>query len=128
MSGSLIALAFLLQFAAGDGRGGGHPDGSGKSLQCTLTEKRQVTGGMLVASGLQPQKVQVRVRDGGFAFTYGGRDYVSPRLNAQGVAQAPNGPQYIHSRAEGMFSVEDGDRYLEIGDCTPAKSGPGAPG
>jgi hypothetical protein len=27
-----------------------------------------------------------------------------------------------------MFSVEDGDRYLEIGDCSPAKSGSGASG
>jgi hypothetical protein len=107
---------------------GGDVREAGKSLQCTLTEKRQATGGMLVASGREPQKVAVRVRDGGFAFTYGGRDYVSPQLNAQGVAQAPNGPQFIHSRAEGMFSVEDGDRYLEIGDCSPAKSGSGASG
>ena len=121
MSGSPIALALLLQFAGGDVHGGAHPDASGKSLHCTLIEKRQVTGEMLVASGLEPQKVQVRVCDGGFAFTYRGRDYVSPRLNAQGVAQAPKGPQFIHSRAEGMFSVEDGDRYLEIGDCSPAK-------
>ena len=128
MSGHVIAFALLLQLAGGDVREGGPPETPGKSLQCTLTEKRQVTGGMLVASGLQPQKVEVRVRDGGFAFTYGGRDYVSPRLNAQGVAQAPNGPQFIHSRAEGMFSVEDGDRYLEIGDRSPAKSGSGASG
>ena len=27
-----------------------------------------------------------------------------------------------------MFSVADGDRDLEIGDCTPAKSGSGASG
>jgi hypothetical protein len=115
MSDHVMALALLLQLAGGDVRE------AGKSLQCTLTEKRQATGGMLVASGREPQKVAVCVRDGGFAFTYGGRDYVSPQLNAQGVAQAPNGPQFIHSRAEGMFSVEDGDRYLEIGDCSPAK-------
>jgi hypothetical protein len=71
MSGHVMAFALLLQLADGDVREGGPPETPGKSLQCTLTEKRQVTGGMLVASGLQPQKVEVRVRDGGFAFIYG---------------------------------------------------------
>ena len=121
MPGHAMAFVLLLPFAGGDVHGGAHPDSSAKTFHCTLTEKRQVTGGMLVASGLEPQRVQVRVREGGFAFSYRGRDYVSPRLDARGVAQAPNGPQFIHSSAEGMFSVEDGDRYLELGDCTPAE-------
>jgi hypothetical protein len=87
------------------------------SVTCTLTEKRQVTGGMLVGTGKPPQRVEVHYLDGGFVFKYDGIMYSSPRLDAQGVATTPEGQQYIYSKDDRAFSVADGEKYLELSNC-----------
>lgn len=87
------------------------------SVTCTLTEKRQVTGGMLVGTKMTPQRVKVHYLEGGFTFTYQGVMYSSPRLDAQGVASTPEGQQYIYSKQDRAFSVADGERYLELSKC-----------
>jgi hypothetical protein len=87
------------------------------SVTCTLTEKRQVTGGMLVGTKKPPQQVKVHCLDGGFVFKYEGTMYSSPRLDAQGVATTPEGQQYIYSKDDRAFSVADGEKYLELSNC-----------
>lgn len=87
------------------------------SLTCTLTEKRQVTGGMLVGTKMTPQRVKVDHLEGGFTFKYQGVMYTSPRLDTQGVASTPEGQQYIYSKQDRAFSVADGEKYLELSAC-----------
>ncbi|MDH5176870.1 MAG: hypothetical protein OEX15_09425 [Gammaproteobacteria bacterium] len=87
------------------------------SVTCTLTEKRQITGGMLVGTKKPPQQVKVSYLDGGFVFKYEGVLYSSPRLDAQGVATTPEGQQYIYSKDDQAFSVADGEKYLELSNC-----------
>ena len=87
------------------------------SLTCTLTEKRQVTGGMLVGTKTPPQRVKVDYLDGGFTFRFKGVMYSSPRLDARGVAATPEGQQYIYSKDERAFSVAHGEQYLELAEC-----------
>jgi hypothetical protein len=87
------------------------------SVTCTLTEKRQVTGGMLVGTKKSPQRVKVDYLDGGFVFKYEGILYSSPRLDAQGVATTPEGQQYIYSKDDRAFSVADGEKYFELAKC-----------
>lgn len=92
------------------------PDGD-FSVTCTVTEKLQVTGGMLVGTKAAPQRVKVHYLDGGFVFDYKGIMYSSPRLDAQGVATTPEGQQYIYSKDDRAFSVADGEKYLELSNC-----------
>jgi|GEM_PF-3284584 hypothetical protein len=87
------------------------------AVTCTLTEKQQVTGGMLIGTKKTPQQVEVHYLDGGFTFKYDGIMYSSPRLDAQGVATTPEGQQYIYSKDDRAFSVADGDKYLELSNC-----------
>ena len=87
------------------------------STTCTLTEKRQVAGGMLVDTKTAPQKVKVDYLDGGFTFKFKGVMYSSPRLDAQGVATTPGGQQYIYSKDDSAFSVANGEQYLELARC-----------
>ena len=87
------------------------------SLTCTLTEKRQVTGGMLVGTKMTPQRVKVDYLEGGFTFKYQGVMYASPRLDPRGVASTPEGQQYIYSKQDRAFSVADGKKYLELSQC-----------
>ena len=87
------------------------------SMTCTLTEKRQVDGGMLVNTKTKPQRVKVNFLDGGFTFKFNGVMYSSPRLNAQGVAETPDGQQYIYSKNDRAFSVANGEQYLELAKC-----------
>jgi hypothetical protein len=94
------------------------PASSGNfSTTCTLTEKRQVTGGMLVGTKTAPQRVKVDYLDGGFTFKFKGVMYSSPRLDAQGVASTPDGQQYIYSKDDRAFSVANGEQYLELAKC-----------
>lgn len=94
------------------------PNNNGNfSVTCTLTEKRQVTGGMLVATSTAPKQVKVNYLDGGFMFNHAGVMYSSPRLNAAGVATTPQGQQYIYSKDDRAFSVADGEKYFELSDC-----------
>jgi hypothetical protein len=109
----ILLLSVLLSGAAQAG-----PDSSGNfSMTCALTEKRQVTGGMLVATKTTPTRVKVHYLDGGFMFKYKGIMYSSPRLDAQGVATTPEGQQYIYSKDDRAFSVADGEKYLELAKC-----------
>ncbi len=87
------------------------------SVTCTLTEKRQVTGGMLVGTSTAPKQVKVTYLDGGFIFNHAGVMYSSPRLDAAGVATTPQGQQYIYSKDDRAFSVADGEKYFELSDC-----------
>ena len=87
------------------------------STTCELTEKRQVEGGMLVSTKTEPQRVKVDYLDGGFTFTFNEVMYSSPRLDAQGVAETPDGQQYIYSKADRAFSVANGEQYLELTKC-----------
>lgn len=106
----LVALSCVPAHAA--------PEKDGNfSVTCTLTEKRQVTGGMLVGTKMAPERVKVHYLDGGFTFKYRGVMYSSPRLDAQGVASTPEGQQYIYSKPDRAFSVADGDKYLELSKC-----------
>jgi hypothetical protein len=91
--------------------------GGNFSTTCTLTEKRQVTGGMLVGTKTPPQRVKVDYLDGGFTFRFKGVMYSSPRLDARGVAATPEGQQYIYSKDERAFSVAHGEQYLELAEC-----------
>jgi hypothetical protein len=109
----ILLLSVLLSGAAQAG-----PDSSGNfSLTCTLTEKRQVTGGMLVGTKTTPTRVKVHYLEGGFMFKYNGIMYSSPRLDAQGVATTPEGQQYIYSKDDRAFSVADGEKYFELAKC-----------
>ena len=113
MKSSILLLAVLSCSAAQ-----AEPaSGSKSSLTCTLTEKRQVTGGMLVGTKMAPQRVKVDHLEGGFTFKYQGVMYTSPRLDARGVASTPEGQQYIHSKQDRAFSVADGEKYLELSSC-----------
>ena len=87
------------------------------SVTCTLTEKRQVTGGMLVGTKMAPQRVKVHKLEGGFTLRYQGVIYSSPRLDAEGVVSTPEGQQYIYSKHDRAFSVAGGDKYLELSKC-----------
>ena len=87
------------------------------SVTCMLTEKQQVEGGMLVGTDTKPQRVKVDYIDGGFTFKFNGVMYSSPRLDAQGVAETPDGQQYIYSKADRAFSVANGEQYLELAKC-----------
>jgi hypothetical protein len=109
----ILLLSFLLTGA----NLGGPVSSRNFSMTCTLTEKRQVTGGMLVGTKITPKQVNVHYFDGGFMFTYKGIMYSSPRLNAQGVATAPEGQQYIYSKDDQTFSVADGETYFELTKC-----------
>ncbi|MFN7857975.1 MAG: hypothetical protein ACK5OA_15640 [Acidovorax sp.] len=113
MKPSTLLLATLSCFAA---HAAFAADGN-FSMTCTLTEKRQVTGGMLVGTKIAPQRVKVHYLEGGFNFKYQGVMYTSPRLDAQGVASTPEGQQYIYSKQDRAFSVADGEKYLELSKC-----------
>lgn len=116
MKYSILLLAGMLSGAAQAG-----PDPERDfSVTCTLTEKRLVTGGMLVGTGSAPQRVEVHFLDGGFVFKYKGIMYSSPRLDDQGVATTPEGQQYIYSKDDRAFSVADGEMYLELSNCSAA--------
>jgi hypothetical protein len=94
------------------------PDSSGRfSVTCTLIEKRQVTGGMLVGTKTAPKRVKVHYLDGGFVFKYKGIMYSSSRLDAYGVATTPEGQQDIYSKDDRAFSVADGEMYFELAKC-----------
>lgn len=109
----ILLLPVLLSSATQAG-----PGSSGNfSMTCTLTEKRQVTGGMLVGTKTAPKRVMVHYLDGGFMFKYKGVMYSSPRLDAQGVATTPEGQHYIYSKDDRAFSVADGERYFELAKC-----------
>jgi hypothetical protein len=61
------------------------------SVTCTLTEKRQVTGGMLVGTKMAPQRVKVHHLDGGFTFKYQGVMYSSSPARRRGCGQHARG-------------------------------------
>lgn len=113
-----IKAAFLLlpAFLSGAVQAGA-ASGGNFSMTCTLIEKRQVAGGMLVGTKTPPQRVNVDYLDGGFTFKFKGVMYSSPRLDAQGVASTPDGQQYIYSKDDRAFSVANGEQYLELANC-----------
>jgi hypothetical protein len=116
-SQSMKSLMVLLPMLSSGAVQAGPVSGSNFSTTCTLTEKRQVTGGMLVGTKTAPQSVKVDYLDGGFTFKFKGVMYSSPRLNEQGVAETPDGQQYIYSKDDRAFSVANGEQYLELANC-----------
>jgi hypothetical protein len=113
MKSTILLLPLLLSGAAQAG-----PDPSGNfSTICTLTEKRQVTGGMLVGTKTTPKRVKVHCLDGGFMFKYKGIMYSSPRLDAQDVATTSEDRQYIYSKDDRAFSFANGEKYFELAKC-----------
>jgi hypothetical protein len=111
------ALMVLVPILSSGAVQAGPESSSNFSTTCMLTEKRQVTGGMLVGTKTPRQPVKVDYLDGGFTFKFKGVMYSSPRLNEQGVAETPDGQQYIYARDDRAFSVANGEQYLELDDC-----------